>query len=161
MLRRHMAGKRALSRPGDTPEREELVHASAVAIGPRGILIRGASGAGKSGLALRLIALGAELVADDRVILTRRDGGVFASAPAPIRGLIEARGVGLLRTERPRAEAEIALVVDLDFAPAARMPQSRVIELLGIDVSLIFGKGVPNIDAVLVFFMQNARYTEN
>ena len=161
MLRRRMAGNHALSRAGDAAEREEIVHASAVAIGPRALLIRGASGAGKSGLALRLIALGAELVSDDRVILTRRDGALLARAPAPLRGLIEARGVGLLRTERLRAEAEVALVVDLDFAPAARMPQSRVIELLGVEVSLIFGQGVPNIDAVLVFFMQNARYTDN
>lgn len=160
MLRRRIAGDGFVSRGGGEAAREEIVHASAVAIGAGAVLIRGASGAGKSGLALRLIALGGELVADDRVILTRRDGRVLARAPASIRGLIEARGVGLLRTERLRAEVEVTLVVDLDLAPSARMPQSRVIELLGSEVSLIFGKGVPNIDAVLVFFMQNARYTE-
>jgi HPr kinase/phosphorylase len=156
MLRRHMREDDALSR-----SEAENVHASAVAVGARALLIRGASGTGKSGLALRLLALGAELIADDRVILTRRGDRIHASAPEALRGLIEARGVGLLRTERLRAEAEVALVVDLNLAPSARMPQSRVIHLLGVELALISAKGVPNIDAVLVFFMQNARYIEN
>jgi HPr kinase/phosphorylase len=156
MLRRDIGAELRLSRAG-----EEIAHASAVALGARGLLIRGASGAGKSGLALRLVALGAELVADDRVVLSRRGDRIHARAPDPIRGLIEARGIGLLRTERVRAEAEIGLVVDLDFAPAARMPQLRVIDLLGVELELIFGQGVPNLDAVLVFLMQNARYTGN
>ncbi|PZQ52324.1 MAG: serine kinase [Rhodovulum sulfidophilum] len=155
MLHRRSARERVLSRAA------EIVHASAVAIGARAVLIRGASGSGKSGLALRLIALGAELVSDDRVTLARRHGVIVAGAPAPIRGLIEARGVGLLRAERLREEAEVALVVDLDFAPAARMPQLRVIDLLGVEVELIFGRGVPNLDAVLVFIMQNGRYAGN
>ena len=144
--------------PRDGAGARLLAHASAVAIGGRAVLIQGASGAGKSGLALRLIALGASLVADDRVVLERAGGGIRARAPEPLRGLIEARGVGLLRAGAALDEAEVGLVVDLDFAPAARMPQLRVIDLLGVEVELILGRGVPNLDAVLVFIMQNERY---
>lgn len=132
------------------------LHASAVAVGGRALLILGASGSGKSGLALRLMALGAELVADDRVLVERRGAGLVARAPAALAGLIEARGVGILR--RPHLpEAVPALAVTLDFAPAARMPQREAISYLGVALQLIFGRDVPNIDPVLMFVMQNDR----
>ncbi|MFZ9450406.1 MAG: HPr kinase/phosphorylase [Alphaproteobacteria bacterium] len=73
------------------------VHATCVAIDGAGILLRGPSGAGKSDLALRLVDGGAALVADDRVDLRRRGTCLVASPPAPLRGLVEARGVGILR----------------------------------------------------------------
>lgn len=147
------------AKEGADPAPDRLVaHASAVAFDTRAVLIQGASGSGKSGLALRLIALGGVLVADDRVVLERRGRSIVARAPDPLRGLVEARGIGLLRTERVADNVPVSAVVDLDFAPAARMPQLRVIDLLGTDVELIFGRGVPNLDAVLVFIMQNARY---
>ena len=50
-----------------------LVHATTIDIAGLGVLVMGASGSGKSDLALRLIAAGALLVADDQ---TRRN---FAS----------------------------------------------------------------------------------
>ena len=68
-----------------------IVHASCVALGGRGVLILGGSGAGKSGLALQLMAYGAALVSDDRTILSNRDGALQAAAPDTIRGRIEAR----------------------------------------------------------------------
>ena len=132
------------------------LHASAVAVAGRAVLILGASGSGKSGLALRLLALGADLVADDRVLVERRGEGLVARAPAVLAGLIEARGVGILR--RPHlGEAVLTCAVTLDFAPAARMPQQEVISYLGLPLQLIFGRDVPNIDAVLMFVMQNDR----
>ncbi|MCP1273024.1 HPr kinase/phosphatase C-terminal domain-containing protein [Gluconobacter albidus] len=73
---------------------EGSVHASCVAWNGAGVLISGPSGSGKSELALRLMDAGFDLVADDRVLL---DGAV-ASAPARLAGLIEVRGVGILRT---------------------------------------------------------------
>ena len=76
------------------------LHASAVALTPAaGVLILGPSGVGKSSLALRLMALGARLVADDGVALTVQAGALIARAPAPIAGLIEARGAGILHAE--------------------------------------------------------------
>ena len=60
-----------------------IVHASAVSLGGRGVLILGRSGAGKSGLALRLIALGAQLVSDDRVVLEPHGAaGLAARTPS-------------------------------------------------------------------------------
>lgn len=132
------------------------LHASAVAFDGRALLILGASGAGKSGLALRLLAMGAELVSDDQVLIERRGDGLVARPPAALAGLIEARGLGILR--RPYLpEAVVALAVTLDFAPAARMPQPETIRYLGVPVRLIFGRDMPNIDPVLMFVMQNDR----
>jgi len=71
-----------------------------------GILLLGESGAGKSDLALRLIARGAELVADDRVELSAEDGGLVARAAKNLAGLIEIRNVG---------------IVALAYAPQARV----------------------------------------
>jgi len=98
-------------------------HASAVAFGPeRGILILGRSGAGKSRLALALIDVGAQLVADDQVLLTAQDGALYARAPRSIAGMIEVRGLGLL-TMAYRRLARLVLAIDLDLPPARRLPE--------------------------------------
>lgn len=86
-----------------------------------GILLLGESGSGKSDLALRLIARGAKLVADDRVEIFARDNALFARAPASLAGLIEVRGLGIVA--QPFAtEARVALAVAL-IEDAPRMPQ--------------------------------------
>ena len=74
------------------------IHASCVDYDGKGILLLGASGSGKSGLCLELILnYNAVLVADDRVELTAKAGGIYASAPENIKGLLEVRNVGILR----------------------------------------------------------------
>ena len=95
-----------------------LVHASCVDWCGTGVLIRGKSGAGKSDLALRLIDAGAVLVADDQVLLENKT----ASAPARLRGLLEVRGLGIVRL--PFIEkTTIALTVDLcSAADIERLP---------------------------------------
>jgi RNase adaptor protein for sRNA GlmZ degradation len=103
---------------------EPTIHATAVALDGRAVLLLGPSGAGKSNLALRLIDRGWRLVADDRVVLDARDGGLWATAPARIAGLIEVREVGIV-TETPLAGAEVALVIDLAAAPA-RLPDPQL-----------------------------------
>jgi len=132
----------------------QTVHGSAVAVAGRGVLILGASGAGKSALALRLMALGAALIADDQVVLRRDSDTLVASAPPRLSGLIEARGVGLLRV-RPLERAPLALAVDLDRPPAARMPQTGEITYLGVAIRLISGRNLPDLDAVLTISMNN------
>lgn len=98
----------------------ETVHATAVAIGGRAVLIQGRSGTGKSDLALRLIDRGAALVSDDQTMVVRRDGALIASAPATIAGRMEVRGLGILEMAHV-AEVPVALVVIVDSAPE-RLP---------------------------------------
>jgi HPr kinase/phosphorylase len=122
--------------PTSSP-RPVLVHGTCVAIGTQGVLIRGRSGAGKSDLALRLIEAGARLVADDQVRLSPAGAAPVASAPHAIRGLIEARGVGIVAVPT-RGTARLRLVVDL-VGPRSvpRLPEPRHIVLAGAQVPTI------------------------
>jgi len=103
---------------------EVNIHASCVAIGNHGVLLLGPSGAGKSDLALRLIDGGAKLVADDRTLLFLAKGVLHAKAPASIRGLLEIRGVGIVKLPL-RSNVKIALVVRLG-REGARLPSHGV-----------------------------------
>ena len=102
----------------------ETIHATCVAFGDIGILLRGPSGSGKSDLALRLIDAGATLVADDRVMLSVGEGCLVASAPPALAGLLEVRGVGIV--ELPNASnIDIALIAELVSADAVdRLPDA-------------------------------------
>lgn len=82
-----------------------------------GILLLGASGAGKSSVALKLLAMGAKLVGDDRVDLFVQDEMLWARPPASLAGLIEARGLGIVTL--PHAPgARVALAIQLGPNPA-------------------------------------------
>ncbi|HZD25785.1 MAG TPA: HPr kinase/phosphatase C-terminal domain-containing protein [Alphaproteobacteria bacterium] len=108
-----------------------LIHGTCVAVEGKAVLLRGPSGSGKSDLALRLIAGGAVLVADDQVEVTAEEDGLTARAPAPIRGLIEVRGVGLVRMPW-LAEARLMVVVDLTGRSAVpRLPDPAEAEIAG------------------------------
>jgi HPr kinase/phosphorylase len=93
------------------------LHASAAARDGAGVLLLGAPGAGKSDLLLRLLTLGFMLVADDQVVV--QDG--MASAPDALAGLLEVRGLGIIRL--PRGDARLVLAVDL--SPPERLPEPR------------------------------------
>jgi HPr kinase/phosphorylase len=110
------------------PSGPPTIHASAVLVGSAGILIRGEPASGKSALALALIEDprgDAVLIADDRVAISARADAVIAAPPASLAGLIEVRGIGIVR--RPfRTDVPIRLVVDL-LPPGAcpRIPDER------------------------------------
>jgi HPr kinase/phosphorylase len=109
-----------------------MVHATAVALAGRAVLLRGAPGSGKSDLALRLIEEGAELVADDQTCLSARDGAIWAAAPEPLKDLMEVRGIGIVRLSA-LTEAPVALVVDLVARPEIeRSPEPEREVLLGL-----------------------------
>ena len=120
------------------------IHASCVSIDGQGVLIRGPSGAGKSTLALRLIldaprALPpAELVADDRVLLTVEAGELVARPVPQLAGLVELHGVGIRRMAH-RDFVALRHVVDLAAPDALRMPlrSARRIVIQGIELERI------------------------
>lgn len=100
-----------------------VMQASAVAIGGRALLIEGPPGSGKSSLALALIDRGAGLIGDDAVTLHAEGGRLLASQPPNIAGLLEVRGVGLVRLELA-PPAPVALILALGGAYPDRLPQS-------------------------------------
>jgi HPr kinase/phosphorylase len=114
-----------------------IVHATAVAIGGCAMLLRGPSGSGKSDLALRLIDAGARLVADDRSEVWRDGKVLLVRSPAAIAGLIEVRGVGILRLVPLRA-TRLSLLVDL-VAPETveRLPDRKSEAILGVSLPLV------------------------
>ena len=106
------------------------VHASAVLVGARAVLIRGPSGSGKSRLAFELVEsarsgslLFARLVGDDRVHLQAAGGRLLVCSVEALAGLIEGRGVGILRLPY-EPSALVCLVVDLG-ADAERLPDAQ------------------------------------
>jgi HPr kinase/phosphorylase len=121
------------------------VHASAVLVGPRAVLIRGPSGAGKSRLAFDLILAGRSgqiapcvLVGDDRVHLDTGGGQIVVRPAGELAGLIEIRGLGIRRCEFA-GEAILGLVVDLSAADAERLPPPEVLvtRINGIEIPRI------------------------
>lgn len=106
------------------------IHACAVLYEGRGVLVRGASGAGKSRLVLDLLddalARGrdAALIADDRVVVLAAHGRLVARTPTTIAGLIELRGLGIVTLPHEPA-AVIALVVDIEETLPPRMPEDE------------------------------------
>ncbi len=112
-----------------------MIHASCVAFGKKGVLIFGKSGSGKSDLSLRLIDMGAKLVADDQVILKNYKGHLLATCPKSIIGKIEAYGLGIL-TLPFRKKVYIHTVVEIK-SKVDRMPETEYFTYDGVKVPKI------------------------
>ncbi|MGC1470912.1 MAG: aldolase [Sphingorhabdus sp.] len=113
-----------------------LVHATAVAIDGQGILLVGASGSGKSDLALRLIDRGAVLVCDDYCDIIEGSAGPEIHAKTSIRGKIEVRGVGICSIDYVPS-APLSMVLQLDQAPDRLPAFDDRIELAGWSVPCV------------------------
>jgi HPr kinase/phosphorylase len=116
------------------------IHASAVLIGARAVLIQGPAGSGKSRLALallqaaeqRLLAF-ARLVADDRCQVEAVHGRLLLRPAPSLAGLIEVRGLGIRRV--PYEPVAVAgLLVELAAPDAARLLEmaGREAEVAGV-----------------------------
>jgi serine kinase of HPr protein (carbohydrate metabolism regulator) len=141
------------------------VHASAVLVGDRAVLIRGPSGAGKSRLAFDLILAGragqippARLVGDDRVHLEARDEQLVVRPAPELAGLIEVRGLGIFNCDFS-PEAVVGLVVDLAAPDAERMPPPEAlrVQIYGIELPRIpVGSGMSPVSLVIAALTMTA-----
>jgi len=118
-------------------------HATCVAVGDHGVLITGAAGRGKSTLALQLMAFGAQLVADDQVLLSCENDTLTARCPDILSGVIEARGVGVLNAD-PVASAPV------------RLPR-REVTLLGCNIPLLHGAETIHLAPAILQWMRAGR----
>jgi serine kinase of HPr protein (carbohydrate metabolism regulator) len=116
------------------------IHASAVLVGARAILIQGPSGSGKSQFALALLQAAdrgvlrfARLVADDRVHVEASHGRLLARPAPTLAGMLEVRGLGI-RQLPFESVAVVGLIVDLGEPQADRLPEAanRMVEIAGI-----------------------------
>ncbi|MBO9670327.1 MAG: HPr kinase/phosphatase C-terminal domain-containing protein [Sphingobium sp.] len=114
----------------------KTIHATCVAIEGHGLLIMGASGSGKSDLALRLIDRGAVLVSDDYTAVTASDGRLRASPPTNIAGLLEIRHIGIVNLPYV-IDVPIALAIALDEKPQRMPDQPAIFELLDLAVPCV------------------------
>jgi HPr kinase/phosphorylase len=128
---------------------DALIHGSCVAIGDDGVLLLGVPGTGKSDLVLRLldaegagisgVQRGTRLVADDQVAIHRNDNCLVASAPAPLSGKLEIRGLGIVEVDC-LPDAILKLAVRLTPASEIeRMPDlaNARMDILGIGIPLV------------------------
>ncbi len=126
-----------------------MIHANALLVGESGVLVRGASGSGKSALTLDLIDYAqrkgafARLIGDDRLELTVLDGRLIARPHPAIAGAIEVRGLGILQSSY-EAAGVIRLVVDLFDAasPPPRYPPEGSLraQIRGVDLPRLWAE---------------------
>lgn len=145
----------------------ERIHATAIVIEEKGLILRGPSGAGKSCLALELIERAraqrksASLVGDDRLLVEARAGVLVARPHPEIAGRIEIRGVGLIEaTFTP--EAAIAAVVDLRPSDAPwpdRLPDPQSALICGVLLPRLDIKGDDRFAPIrIIAFLEGRRF---
>ncbi len=150
-------------------------HGTCVAMKSRGLLIIGRSGSGKSAVALALLGLGCDLVCDDCVCLSLEKKGekseqtdvIIATPPATAKGMIEARGIGLLNAPLTplTAKTRLIAVVDMDSARASRLPPREYAILKPsvqnggqtARIDLIRGANQPNLHFALLQYLIHGR----
>jgi HPr kinase/phosphorylase len=117
-------------------------------------MIVGNSGTGKSKLALQLIALGANLVADDRCDLSNSSSGVLASHPKSLPQAIEARGIGLLSCPCI-GSTMLAAVLDLNVTTQERLPALRYTQVGSHRLPLLHSSAQTHMPSALFHFLKH------
>ena len=114
-----------------------LHHATCVEFEGKGVVILGSSNSGKSDLALRLIDEGATLVSDDYVDITCDQGQLIANCAPNIEGLIEVRGVGLIKMDYLKSTT-LHLALELTHREKIeRLPIDKVFDQEGCQIPLL------------------------
>ena len=117
----------------------ENIYATCLELNHKGILLIGPSGSGKSDLALRLIKeKQAILISDDRTNIEIVSGAIIASCPQTIQGLLEVRGIGIVKMPH-KEQTKISLVIELtnNLEEIERLPQDETTTLLGVEIKKI------------------------
>ncbi|SPF78592.1 HPr kinase/phosphorylase [Aliiroseovarius pelagivivens] len=133
-------------------------HATTVAVGDAAVMITGPSGSGKSALALELIGLGAQLVADDLSQIVMQEGAPFVIAPPEMPGVIEARGVGLINVPHC-TKAQLQLVVDMGQIEMSRLPSSQAVtNVNGCEIECLFRVDAPYFAIAVFNLLRHGRH---
>lgn len=133
-----------------------ILHATCVAFEGKGVLISGQSGSGKSSLALELMALGADLISDDRTVIVNVSGRLVASPPVSIAGLIEARGVGILPVQYVKS-ASVLLSVDMSSVEIERLPEPHSMTVLDIALPCLHKVNAPYFPAAILAYVRGLK----
>lgn len=137
----------------------KTIHANCVAVDGKGLLILGKSGSGKSTLSLQLLGLGARLVSDDQTILSCDKSQLYAASPKQIVGLIEARGIGILKVPVV-SNVAIRAIVDLDIVEIRRLPPHREKTVLGLSLTCFHNVDSPAFPSALLHYLRYGRQDE-
>jgi HPr kinase/phosphorylase len=142
----------------------QSIPATTIVLGDAGIAIRGASGSGKSSLAIALIELVkasrfARLVADDVTRIEATGGLIIARTVPQLTGLIERRGLGIVPFAATEAVV-LRLVVDCLGTDPPRLPDPEMLvtTLLGVTLPRVAVAGQPR-DASLVLTALDLMYS--
>lgn len=136
--------------------RSQPVHGSAFSYAGMGCLLLGSGGSGKSRLLAEALALGATLIADDRVQLASYGGVLVGAAAAELSGVLELRGVGLYRVSDALPQAHgLHLVVELGRHPP-RLPEPQSCEYCGITLPLLCLPSPPETSALYLLTVMRA-----
>ncbi len=128
------------------------IHASAAALDGQAVLILGRPRTGKSELLRRLMAFGFELVGDDSIVISEAENGLWVSPNPKADGRMEVRGMGIHQSSE-FTEGLVAIVVDMNDAPANRLPKSEYYEQFGCKVPKISGQGCRSLEQYLYLLM--------
>ncbi len=109
-------------------------HATMIAYDGMGCVILGAPGIGKSRLAQDAIMGGAKLVADDQVTFSLQSGLVVGAPPPPLAGMLEMRGIGIVRISDALPRSLVHLIIELDASVTDHLPEQQRMELLGVSL---------------------------
>lgn len=114
----------------------------------------GASGSGKSTLLAEVLLRGASLIGDDQIMLVAASGELHARPSPNIAGVLELRGLGLIRHPCV-ARHPIHLVVELGDGGIERLPELKTKPYCGIELPFMLVADPPKLSvAALLLYLK-------